>query len=167
MTHRVITIRSSGINDALKAAQKARDKSPWEAFRKKFWNHMKTRNFTGPILDYKAVGVSHRAAVRNVGMALAFEAFKDKNVMDQLQAMAKDGYTHVTVNARGEIVAEKLGIAQKNSELNPKKFYSTAQHVPFLEIFNMVKDHKGAKVRSDLEKAGTPIGFAKPKPKTP
>ncbi len=167
MTHKVISIRSSGINDALKAAEKARNKSPWQAFRKKFWDHMKSRNYTGPISDYKGVGIGHRAAVRNVGMALAFEAFKDKKVMDQLKALAKDGFTHITVNARGEIVAEKLGLPQKNGDLNPQKFYSTSHHVPLLEIFNIAKDHNGAKIRADLEKAGTPIGFPKPKPKTP
>jgi len=163
MTHRVLTIRKPAILDALKGVEKMRKASPWAAVRKNFWSNLKEKNFTGMFTDYKGVGIKKRSTITTVGLALAFEAFKDKAVMDQLQALKKEGFTHITVNSRGELIAEKINGPTDYMKSGPKTQYTNSHHVSLVEIFNIVKDHKGAKIRADLEAAGTPIGFVKPK----
>ena len=164
MTHKVLNFGNANITNAIKQAAEQRKKSPWKAFRESFWASMRKRDFLAPFNAYKAVKIGKRAGSSNAALALAFEAFKDKKVLDQLKKLQKENFTHITVNAKGELIAEKLTFLQaKAKESGPKEFYQHSNHVQLSEIFNLIKVHNGAKIRADLEAAGTPIGFA-PKP---
>ncbi|MFA6064959.1 MAG: hypothetical protein WCW44_01020 [archaeon] len=165
MKRKVLTLTHPSIQDALKGVETARNKSMWKAFKDAFKKSWHARDFTaanGPINAVLKVRVGAKVAVGHVGKVIAYEAFRDKALLTQLKDLKKEGWTHITVDKKGQPILEKLSMPTDYMFSGPNTMHANLHHIPISNILAWAEDFKGSKIRDGLAAAGTPIGFKKP-----